>query len=362
MSHEIRSAVPPALAVLTLLSAPVAAGRAAASEPIRQAPIGKPAVNLSIAKSDGVTRAIVGREVVYTLSVRNDGPGDAVGARVLDPMPAELLDVTWTCVPSGGASCGVGGGPVSAVGFGPIDQAVELPSGGSLLYTVRGLLSFEAGETLVNTATVEPPTPGSDPDLTDNLSTDIDQVIRPFTFLKWVEGELRPGGTILYTLTVVNDSLTLQPDNPGPEIVDPLPPELSLLDAAASSGAVTLDHAGNRVEWNGALGPGESVTLVIEAVLEPDTQGREVVNQGRLHFSLVVDPSEDALGDDPTQDGLASGSINDGLALSQDLTTGGPTVFRVLASVLAIPGLEAWGLLALAALLGLAAVAVLGRR
>lgn len=360
MSPWIR---PAALAALAALAVPgsVAAQSGAAPDPRRQAPIGVPPADLSIVKDDGVTRAIAGREVVYTLTVRNAGPGNVTGARVVDQLPAELLDVTWTCVPSGGASCGVGGGPVSAVGFGEVDQAVDLPSGGELLYTVRGVLALEAGELLANTATVAPPPPVSDPDPADNQSTDVDEVIRPFTFLKWVAGDLVPGGAIVYTLTVVNDTQTLQPDNPGPELVDRLPPELTLVDAAASSGSVSLDLPDNRVEWNGAIAPGGSVTLLIEALIETGTQGREVVNQGELHFSLVVDPSEDALGDDPTRDGLASGATNDGLALSQDPTTGGPTIFRVLSGELSIPGLEAWGLLALAVLLGLAAVAALGR-
>lgn len=64
--------------------------------------------DLSITKDDGATLAFPGQPVSYTVTVTNQGPGDVVGARVSDDVPAALTGVRWTCTPSAGAVCPAG--------------------------------------------------------------------------------------------------------------------------------------------------------------------------------------------------------------------------------------------------------------
>ena len=102
--------------------------------------------DLSITKTDGVTTAVAGGSITYTITASNAGPDSVVGATVADTFPAALT-ATWTCVGAGGGTC-------TAAGAGNINDTVNLPAGGSVTYTASASLSASATGTLVNTATV----------------------------------------------------------------------------------------------------------------------------------------------------------------------------------------------------------------
>ena len=68
-----------------------------------------PEVDLAITKTDGLTTAMSGDPVTYTITAVNPGPSDAPGALVTDNFPAEVIGLTWTCAASGGASCAPSG-------------------------------------------------------------------------------------------------------------------------------------------------------------------------------------------------------------------------------------------------------------
>jgi len=121
--------------------------------------------DLAISKTDGVTTAIPGTGLSYTIVVSNTGPDDAIGATVTDVIPAALTGVTWTCVAAGGASC-------TAAGSGDINDTVNVPAGGSLTYTAIGTIDTSATGTLSNTATVTVPAGVTDPNLSNNSATD----------------------------------------------------------------------------------------------------------------------------------------------------------------------------------------------
>jgi hypothetical protein len=86
------------------------------------------------------------------------------GAFVSDIMPSGLSGVTWTCSPGSGASC-----PGS--GSGNINTPVDLPSGGSVTFTVNGTIAQSSG-TLSNTVTISTPSGVTDPSATNNSATD----------------------------------------------------------------------------------------------------------------------------------------------------------------------------------------------
>src|SRR5436190_10614780 len=109
-----------------------------------------PVADLAITKTDGVTTAVPGGSVTYTITASNAGPSNATGATVADTFPASLT-ATWTCVGAGGGTC-------TASGSGNINDIVNLPAGGSVTYTVSATISAGTGtSTLSNTATVTVP-------------------------------------------------------------------------------------------------------------------------------------------------------------------------------------------------------------
>lgn len=125
--------------------------------------------DLSITKTDGVTLAVPGGALTYTVTVSNAGPDPALSSTVSDTLPASLTG-NWTCVGAGGGTC-------TASGSGNINDTVNLPVGSSVTYTVSGTISPSATGTLSNTATVSPPGSVTDPNPSNNTATDSNTLI-----------------------------------------------------------------------------------------------------------------------------------------------------------------------------------------
>jgi len=126
-----------------------------------------PAAQLSITKTDGQTTAFPGQVITYTIVASNAGPTAVVGATVSDTVPAALLTPMWTCVGASGGTCTAG--PVA----GNINDAVNLPVGATVTYTLTGTVSPNPSS-LSNTATITPPLTVNDPNLANNSATDTD--------------------------------------------------------------------------------------------------------------------------------------------------------------------------------------------
>jgi uncharacterized repeat protein (TIGR01451 family) len=102
---------------------------------------------------------------------------------------------------------------------------------------------------------------------------------------KSVSGTFSPGGTVTYTVVLTNSGGAAQSDNPGDEFTDVLPAQLSLVSASATAGTVVAAVATNTVTWNGSIPAGGSVTITIQASINPGTAGGSVVsNQGTVSF------------------------------------------------------------------------------
>jgi uncharacterized repeat protein (TIGR01451 family) len=124
---------------------------------------------LSVTIDDGTTFVAGGGAVQYTIVVANAGPAPAAGARVADPVPANLSGVTWTCVASAGAAC-------SAQGSGDIDDIVDLPPGAVLTYVMIGTVATDPEIPLANTANVHAPAGTTDTNPLDDSASDVDTV------------------------------------------------------------------------------------------------------------------------------------------------------------------------------------------
>jgi uncharacterized repeat protein (TIGR01451 family) len=76
---------------------------------------------------------VPGAQVVYALTVRNGGPSDVFGARVVSPVPSQLRSVTWRCRATAAPSkC------LRRSGAGIIETRADIAAGGSVTYTVTG--------------------------------------------------------------------------------------------------------------------------------------------------------------------------------------------------------------------------------
>lgn len=132
--------------------------------------------DLSVTKSDGVGTYAPDDLIVYSVDVGNLGPDTAANIRVVDLVPAGLIDVVWSCDASGGASCPQAGGS------GNLDALVaSIPPGGLLGYTFYGNVDG-APLQVSNTATLQLPadTTIEDPLLANNSATDTNLLDRLF--------------------------------------------------------------------------------------------------------------------------------------------------------------------------------------
>ncbi|HEV2799849.1 MAG TPA: hypothetical protein VGW12_05095 [Pyrinomonadaceae bacterium] len=165
--------------------------------------------NLGITKTDNLSSVSPGASVTYTVVVSNAGPDTANGALVTDTVPAALSGVSWTCgSPVGGATCGAASGTGNN-----ISTTANLPSGGSVTYTITGTLSASATGTLNNTAQVLTPATGvtdpNDPTRTganNNTATDTTTInLAPdLRISKTHTGNFTVGVNGTYTLTASN--------------------------------------------------------------------------------------------------------------------------------------------------------------
>ena len=90
--------------------------------------------DLAITKVATESEVSAGGAVEYTITATNNGPDAVASAWVVDRLPVFVESATWTCSPSGGASC-------SASGSGDIADEVALPVSATVTYTLSGTVA-----------------------------------------------------------------------------------------------------------------------------------------------------------------------------------------------------------------------------
>jgi uncharacterized repeat protein (TIGR01451 family) len=162
-----------------------------------------PAVDVAIAKQASVASVVAGGQVMYTLTVTNNGPDGATGVSVTDTPPSGMTLVSaqpasGTCAIHVYLSCSLG----------------DLAAGGRTQVLVTATVASGAGGALTNVATVtahekdtnpannesrqtigvQPPAPPSPPQPTSNL-----RIVKHAS-----RSSVLPGQKLTYTLTVTN--------------------------------------------------------------------------------------------------------------------------------------------------------------
>ncbi|HEX4964198.1 MAG TPA: CARDB domain-containing protein [Thermoanaerobaculia bacterium] len=271
---------------------------------------------LTITKTDGLTNAMPGQGLLYTIVVSNPGACQVDGATVSDVCPDGLTKARWCR----GAGC-------TPDHLGNLLDTLSLPAGASATYQFSGIVAESFTGTVTNVASATAPSGTvSATDTTDVGFTGVK------AFCDGLQGLPVEGGTMTYTFVLVNHGPAAQADNPGNEFTDLLPAGLTVTSVAATSGIVTLT---NPVTWNGAIPVGGSVTITISVKVDPGTLGMTLCNQASISFDSDGDGVNDTIrfSDDPDEPGTAD-----------------PCCFEVL-PVSAIPTLSGASLAALGLLL-----------
>jgi uncharacterized repeat protein (TIGR01451 family) len=313
--------------------------------------VGSGSADLSLTLSDAPDPVVAGSTLTYVLGADNAGPANATDAVLSDTLPPGTRFVSlvqaagWTCTtPAVGA-----GGTVSC-------SHPSMPLGSAAFTLVVEVdAAVVGGSVLDNAASLQSST--SDPDAGDNAANVQTTVLAaPFVAIsgsKVDSGTPRPGGAIVYQITLRNDGTATQADNPGDEFVDVLPATLSLASASADAGTTVATPGSNTVTWNGILAPGASVTITIQATIRSEAvPGTTIQNQGTINFDADVNGSNESstVTDDPGTAGVGDAT---GFVLLPGLSGVQPVT---------VPATSAWFQLLLVMLLGGFALARVGRR
>ena len=215
--------------------------------------------DLSVTKT-GPASAFRGDPITYVVTFANAGPSSVAGATIADAFPAVLLSPAWTCVAAGGATCPAAGASGSIT--------VDLPSGGSLTFTVTATISPTFTGNLVNTATITAPAGTTDP-VPGNNSASVTTVVVAQTQVADVSvtktgpaGPLAVGANATWTITVGNNGpATAQ----NVLLSDPLPAGTTWVSTTTSvgtcSGTATVSCS------FGPLASGATATVTIVATI-----------------------------------------------------------------------------------------------
>jgi uncharacterized repeat protein (TIGR01451 family) len=189
-----------------------------------------PALNLadvSITKVGSPNPVIVGQNVTYTITVTNNGPDAGAAVALLDTLPPATTFVSLSS--PGGWSC-----TTPAVGAGgTLSCSIASSSVGSAVFTlVVGVPPTATAGTIVsNTATVSAIT--ADPVPGNNSATASTTIAgtADLSITKTGPATVVRGGSIAYTLTVVNAGPS---SATGVTIADPTPPGLTFVSTSGA--------------------------------------------------------------------------------------------------------------------------------
>jgi uncharacterized repeat protein (TIGR01451 family) len=281
--------------------------------------------DLSITKTDGVTTAVPGSSVTYTITASNAGPDPVTGGTVADTFPA-VLTCNWTCVGAGGGTC-------TAAGSGNLNDTVNLPVGGSVTYTASCAINASATGTLSNTATVSGGATG-DPTTANNSATDTD-TLTPQADLAITKTDgvttVTAGGSTTYTITASNAG----PSNAtGATVADTFPASLTCnwTCVGAGGGTCTASGSGN-INNTVNLPSGGSVTYTASCTISAAATGTLSNTATVAAPGGVTDPTP---GNNSATDTDTVGQSAD-LAITKTdgvttVTAGGSTTYTITAS------------------------------
>jgi uncharacterized repeat protein (TIGR01451 family) len=214
--------------------------------------------DLSINKTDNQTQAAPGSPITYDITVTNNGPSAVTNMKVTDTVPSSITSTTFT------ASTGSYNSSTGAW------TGLSLAKGQSIKLTLAGTLSASATGNLMNTATVAAPSGVTDPDNTNDSSTDTDTIV-PLADLSITKSDDQtsaiPGNPIGYVLTVTNKG----PSTVTSVVVNDVVPATILNSTFAPSTGSYVPATG---QWTGLnLAAGSSVTLVLQGTVAPTATG-----------------------------------------------------------------------------------------
>ena len=243
--------------------------------------------DLTIAKSAAPPTPVAGQAITYTLTITQNGPSDAAGVTVSDPLPGSVRfqSVTaplWSCAtPAVGSS-----GTVSCT-------RTSLPPGVHVI-TIQGLVpaSTPSGTVISNTASATAATP--DPTLPNTATASAAASAQADLAVTITDSPdpVSPLATLTYQVVVSNGGPS---DANNPNLSVPLDPALRFVSLTSPGGwTCTTPPVGSvgTVSCQAAsLASGASATFTIVATVFPTGGSSQTASTRAATVSGVTDPN-----------------------------------------------------------------------
>ena len=251
-----------------------------------------PAADLSISKTIKTGGETPGGNVSYQVVVTNLGPNSVSGAAVVDEIPENIRNVSWTCTAEGGGTCAHISGSGSE-----LNETVDLPLDATATYTITGTIDTAATGSLSNTAVVTSPADIEDLTQTNNssevVSTLVPNVVPAITKVSSPNPGLAPGYHVTYTIVVTNNGSS---DAVGATVTDILPPELTYVawTCSASNGSTCSRSGSGDINDTVTILGGGSLTYTVRAVVNPASPADTVIsNTAAVQFDETTESASD---------------------------------------------------------------------
>ena len=219
----------------------------------RKVSLTQPPADLFLTMSDSPDPVTAGTNLTYTITVTNNGPSDATGVTVSDPLPAGVSFVSanptqGSCSGTTTVTCDLG----------------DLPNGASAVITI--VVQPAAAGPLSNTATATSDSP--DADESNNSATNATTVQASSDLFLTMSDSPDPvnvGSNLTYTLTATNNGPT---SATGVTVTDTLPAGVSFVSATPSQGSCSGTTTVTCDLGNLASGASAIVTIVVQPSAE----------------------------------------------------------------------------------------------
>ncbi|HVN52937.1 MAG TPA: hypothetical protein VMT46_01310 [Anaerolineaceae bacterium] len=240
--------------------------------------------DLTVTKSDGSLTYVPGATTTYTIVVGNTGDGTVANAQLSDALPPVATRWTWTCGAATGGATGCTGVTNSTASF---TDAINLPPGSTITYTVVATTNSAALTNLVNTAVIDPPAGVTEKTPADNTATDTDTPDPHATLtVGKADGvtQYTPGqSTLTYTVTIGNNGPS---DATGATLTDAKPSQLASWSwtCTGSTGSPTGCDGGASDPFSDTvnLPAGSSLTYTVTTPQVASNQTGNLVNTATL--------------------------------------------------------------------------------
>lgn len=214
--------------------------------------------------------AIAGERIDYVMTLRNNGPSNAVGTVITDTVPAAIQNVTWTTATTGGAAVTAG-----ATGSGNrISVTGNIAAGTSnrIVVYVTGTVNPDYAGGLLNRVTATPAEPGIPPVTAIDIAT-VQKSLK-LNIQKSGPATAVAGEQISYTVDVMNQGPSNATNATIRDVVSPALANVSWTASVLSGNGTIRDGAtGNKnlVLVSADINAGATIRVIITGTILPPT-------------------------------------------------------------------------------------------